>query len=242
MELIRLLKEIKWKYLFTRSYCRVCETGNFFVGKNVSIKKSKIYVYPGSELIIGDSVNIENCVISINKGGLYIKSNSILGIPNVSSLINIEEGKLNIGPFSYVKTNRIWIRFGGICSIGKYTNINRGSEIRCDSSITIGDYNQISYNVNIWDTNTHNILSKNTRRELSEKYFPYLGFEKEKPITAPIIIGNDCWIGQNSTIFKGSIIKDEAILGFGSLITGQTIPEKSTAVNDLSLKIWQRNA
>ena len=48
------------------------------------------------------------------------------------------------------------------------------SWLRADEQITIGDYNQISYNVMIWDTNTHNIYTPSKRRELTEKYYPFL--------------------------------------------------------------------
>ena len=63
--------------------------------------------------------------------------------------------------------------------IGNYNNINERSWLRADEQITIGDYNQISYNVMIWDTNTHNIYTPSKRRELTEKYYPFFGYEYE---------------------------------------------------------------
>jgi acetyltransferase-like isoleucine patch superfamily enzyme len=241
MNLLSLIREIKWKYLFRGSYCRVCRGGTFIVGKNVSISKSRIYVYPGSIFVIDDNTKIDKCIISVDKGECTVGHHSIIGSPKVKNVINIENGILSIGSYSYINTHRLWIRFGGKCVIGNYNNINSGSVIRCDSLITVGDYNQISYNVYIWDTNTHCILKKEERRAITEEHFPYFGFEKEKPVTAPVKIGDDCWIGQNATILKGSIIHDEVIVGYGCFIAGRTIPAKSTVVNDIQLKAWQRN-
>lgn len=241
MRIIDWIKEVKWKYLFTGTYCRVCKGGKISVAENVALRNSRIYIYPGSELIISDNVLINRCTISVYQGVTTIGSGSIIGKGKRNCLMNIEKGVLSIGSRSFIKADRIWIRFGGRCSIGDYCNINEGSEIRCDSSVTIGNYNQISYNVNIWDTNTHGILNKEERRAITEEHFPYFGFEKERPATAPIKIGDDCWIGKNVTILKGSIIQDEVIVGFGCFIVGKNIPAKSTVVNDIQLKTWQRN-
>lgn len=241
MRIIEWIKEVKWKYLFSGTYCRVCKGGKLSVAENVAMRYSRIYVYPGSELKISDNVLINHSTISVNHGLATIGSSSIIGKKHRNCLMIVENGELNIGSRSFIKADRIWIRFGGRCSIGNFCNINEGSEIRCDSSVTIGNYNQISYNVNIWDTNTHNIFKKEERRTITESHFPYFGFEKERPATVPVKIGDDCWIGQNVTILKGSIIQDEVIVGFGCFIAGQTIPTKSTVVTDIQLKTWQRN-
>ena len=241
MRIIDWIKEVKWRYLITGTYCRVCKGGKLSIAEKVALRNSRIYVYPGSELCIHNNAEINHCTISINQGTTTIGSGSIIGKGHRNCLINVENGELSIGSHSFIKTDRIWIRFGGRCSIGNFCNINEGSEIRCDSSVTIGDYNQISYKVNIWDTNTHSIIKKEERRAITEEHFPYFGFEKERPVAAPVKIGDDCWIGQNATILKGSIIQDEVIVGYGCFIAGQTIPTKSTVVNDIQLKTWQRN-
>jgi acetyltransferase-like isoleucine patch superfamily enzyme len=36
---------------------------------------------------------------------------------------------------------------------------------------------------------------------------------------APIIIGNNVWIGSNSTILPGVVIGDNSIIGAGSVVT-----------------------
>ncbi len=236
-----LITEIKWCYLFmNNTYLRVAPTAKFIIGKNSKLINSKVYISNNSVFEIGNNVTLKNVHISMSQGRFHINDNSKIYSKNNRLLINIELGQLYIGHHSQISNKRIWIRFGGKCSIGNYTNINEGSEIRCDDCIKIGDYNQISYNVNIWDTNTHNILSKEERRRIAEEYYPYYGKELTKPITSPIIIGDDCWIGQNVTLLKGSRLGNEVIVGYGSLIAGKEIPNKTTVVTESHLKIIPR--
>lgn len=232
--------EIKWKFLINHTYFRICKNATAQIGENVIIRNSRIILTPGASICIGNDVKIENVIISIEKGVLTIGNCSRIGNSRTSPILNIEEGEIHIGHHSIVTANRFWVRFGGNITIGNYTNINSGSEIRCDESVTIGDYNQISYNINIWDTNTHNILPVNIRRELAERKYPYLGKEESRPFTSPIVIGNDCWIGQNVSILKGTVLGDEVIVGYNCMLVGAKIADKITVVTDNKLKIYKR--
>ena len=235
-----IVKEIKWSLLLRHTYFRVCSGATAKIGKNVTIHNSRIIITSESCIEISDNVCIENMEISVDKGRLFIGMYSLVGNENERQLLNIENGDIYIGHHSKIMAKRFWVRFGGIVRIGNYTNINDGSEIRCDESITIGSYNQISYNVNIWDTNTHNILPAEDRRAIAEKYYPYFGKETSRPATSPIVIGDDCWLGQGTTILKGSNIGDGVIVGYNSTISGKTIPANVTVVTDISLKIKER--
>lgn len=104
------------------------------------------------------------------------------------------------------------------------------------SLYTSRDYNQISYNVMIWDTNTHNIYTPSKRRELTEKYYPFFGYEYEKPSTKPVKIGSDCWIAQNAAILKGTELEDEVIVGFCTILLGTSIPFGTTVVNKVEYR------
>lgn len=93
------------------------------------------------------------------------------------------------------------------------------TEIRCDHLIEIGDYNMISYECMIYDTNTHCLYTKEKRRDMTRHDFPRIGQEYEKPVTSPVKIGNDCWIGKRAAILKGVTIGDECIVGTLAVIT-----------------------
>lgn len=230
------LTEIKWRYMLHHTYFRVCNGAELSLGKNVCIKNSRIIVTPGSSIRIGDGVVIENAEISVVDGSVSIGEYVRIGHTKDSTLINVECGRMRVDHHTKIAARRVWIRFGGDLSIGCYTNINSNSEIRCDERISIGNFNQISYEVNIWDTNTHNILPKGNRREIAQKFWPYFGKETEKPITKPVIIGDDCWLGERVSILKGSIIGDEVIVGYNTTIPGKNIQSKSTVVSEISLK------
>ena len=153
-------------------------------------------------------------------------------------------------------TNRIFLEYEKIPSNG-YIWGTPMDMIYCDSAIivfdeksedglfhlvdlndldSIGDYNQISYNVMIWDTNTHNIYTPSKRRELTEKYYPFFGYEYEKPSTKPVKIGSDCWIAQNAAILKGTELEDEVIVGFCTILLGTSIPFGTTVVNKVEYR------
>ncbi len=259
--MFKRLLQIKLKYLLHNSYVRAIPGSKIRISQNSHIKNCRIIVGSEGSVSIGANVKIENAIIFINRGNIIIENNSTVGnkqsrttiyieagnctLCNHSILgdnrndceIIIEKGDFRLEPFSKFGGARIWIRFGGNLSIGEYTNINHGTEIRCDEKIIIGRYCQISYNIRIWDTNTHEMLTKEMRRERTAEFFPIYGKELNKPKTKSVIIGNDCWIGENCAILKGSEIGDECILGFHTIITGRKIPSGKTVLNNSEIRI-----
>ena len=236
-----VITEIKYKYLLNKSYLRICTGAKVRIGKNVKICNSRIIVTSGSHMEIGDNVCIENSIISVVNGICTICNNSIIGCTSNRLMFNIEQGEIHIGHHSKISAFRFWVRFGGVISIGDYTNINSGSEIRCDEYVSIGSFNQISYNVNIWDTNTHNTLSREERRRVTISHYPYYGYEESKPKTKKIKIGNDCWIGEKASILKGTLIGDDVIVGYNCLLSNQMIPNATTVVSKCLLDIRKRD-
>jgi acetyltransferase-like isoleucine patch superfamily enzyme len=57
---------------------------------------------------------------------------------------------------------------------------------------------------------------------------------------APVIIGNNCFIGVNTVILKGSIIGDNVIIGAGSVVSGK-IDSNSIYVGNPARKIMTLN-
>lgn len=190
-------------------------------------------MYPEASLTIEDGCQLDGVSISIVRGNCTLGQKNIL--EGVS--INIECGSMCVGHHTKIVCKRIWIRFGGNLNIGHYTNINNGSEIRCDESVSIGSFNQISYNVRIWDTNTHTILSPEDRRKTTIDKFPYFGYEKSRPKTAPVAIGDDCWIGEQAAILKGSSIGSRSIIAFKTIIAGKKIQADSKVITYTKLRI-----
>jgi acetyltransferase-like isoleucine patch superfamily enzyme len=227
---------IRYRYLFSKSIVR--SYGELNIGRNVKIINSNIFVASETRLYIADNVTIKNANIYVGRGSCSINSWSIISATDDDKVaITIDHGEVKIADHAKISCKRIWIRFGGNLAIGQYTNINSGSEIRCDEAIDIGSFNQISYNVRIWDTNTHTMLSAEDRRKVAIEKYPYFGFESNRPQTAKVIVGDDCWIGENAAIFKGSDIGNGSIIGYGTLLAGKKIPTNSRVINRRELSI-----
>jgi acetyltransferase-like isoleucine patch superfamily enzyme len=78
--------------------------------------------------------------------------------------------------------------------------------ISCAERIQMGKNFVASWGVDILDSDGHPIF-----------------FDKNDPNptakSAPVIIGDDCWIGHDAIILKGVVINDGAIIGAGSVVT-----------------------
>lgn len=229
-------------FLLHKSRVHITQQSKFEKDDSAQINKCTISVLDNSKLKIGKGVVLEHVFIYIEKGELYIDNNVIIkGTPQERVSIIIDEGKAVIHNHSLITCKRLWVRYGGYMEIGSYTNINSMSEVRCDEAVSIGDYCQISYQVRIWDTNTHHVYRSDERRANARNHYPDIGYDKIKPITSPVHIGNECWLGERTAVLKGTEIGDGAIIGFNTIVAGQTIPAYSTVVTDINLKVIDRS-
>lgn len=101
-------------------------------------------------------------------------------------------------------------RYGGIIEIGNGFGIS-GSTIYAFDSIKIGKNATIGANCKIIDNDFHPLEAEKRNANLNEE------FTKR----APIIIGDNCFIGMNSIILKGTTLGDNVIVGAGSVVHGK---------------------
>jgi acetyltransferase-like isoleucine patch superfamily enzyme len=99
--------------------------------------------------------------------------------------------------------------------------INNGVRIVAFENIRIGDDVAISENVTFRDSDNHVIEGS------------------DKPVTAPISIGDRVWIGINATILKGVTVGDGAIIAANSLVNKDVPPE--TLVAGVPAKVIRAN-
>lgn len=99
----------------------------------------------------------------------------------------------------------------GTITIGDNSRIN-GAYIHAQEKITIGKNCVIASGVNIIDSNGH-VTNSNNRT---------IGRDTPKEI----IIGDNVWIGINSTVLKGSVIGSNSIISAGSVVHG-TVPNNT---------------
>lgn len=199
------------------------------IGKNAKLINTE-FTMRSSKFLTDDNVELVSYMVSMSDGLLQVCEDSkFIRQDSLKSYISIESGRMMVSKNNVIKCDII-VRFGGTCVIGQYNCINEGSELRCDELLTIGDYNMISYNCNIWDTNTHCMYDSSKRRKITNEHFPYIGVEIEKPKTLPVKIGNDCWIGKNVSVLKGTDVGNEVVIGTGAVVSNQKIPMKTIVV------------
>ncbi|WP_228394032.1 acyltransferase [Chryseobacterium artocarpi] len=106
--------------------------------------------------------------------------------------------------------------------IGNNFFMNNFCSINCLDSISIGDNTLFGENVKLYDHNHAYETHPNFKLYSSEF------------TTAPIKIGNNCWLGSNVTVLKGVTIGDNCIIGAGSTIH-KDIPSNTTVINHQEL-------
>jgi len=101
---------------------------------------------------------------------------------------------------------RLETREGGNMTVGHRVLFNAGMTITCHLSVTIGNDVKIGNNVAIVDTGGHEVTAG-------------AGI----PV-APVVIGNDVWIGRGSFVMPGVTIGRGAVIGAGSIVTRDVAP------------------
>jgi acetyltransferase-like isoleucine patch superfamily enzyme len=89
--------------------------------------------------------------------------------------------------------------------IGNNVLTNNNIFLCAANYIEIGDETLIGQNVTIMDFEAHG-LQPDERRNLGE--------------IGKVIIGKNCWLGNNVTVLKNSIIGDNTVIATGAVVTG----------------------
>lgn len=141
--------------------------------------------------------------------------------------------RVHLGAGTLVDGELLIHDYGGSIEIGENTYVGQGSRIWSGESVKVGSDVFIAHNVNITDTNSHQIDA----RERHEHYVDHIvkgnPFRKGSIETAPVVIGNHAWINFNVGILKGVTIGEGAIVGACSLVTKDVPPYTFVAGNPL---------
>ena len=129
-----------------------------------------------------------------------------------------------IGRNSHIRGELLVCNYGGKISIGDNCFIGTGTRIWSGEGISIGNDVLISHNVNIMDTNSHEIEYKIRAERFKDYIKNGPSTEKELVQTSPIIIEDNVWISFNAIILKGVKIGKGAIIAAGSVITHDVEP------------------
>jgi acetyltransferase-like isoleucine patch superfamily enzyme len=105
----------------------------------------------------------------------------------------------------------------GLIEIGDMVYIGDNVIISTRQHIRIGARTMIAHGVQIFDNDSHPIDAR-------DRHADYLNLIEGRPRThhipsAPVEIGEDCWVGVNSIVLKGVKIGDRSVVAAGSVIT-----------------------
>jgi acetyltransferase-like isoleucine patch superfamily enzyme len=153
-----------------------------------------------------------------NKGKINCEGVALIGIAsnkvgldlNSRGQFRIDKNAVcNLGHnVRFARGTKIFVN--GLLDIGAGTYIQPHAMIVTSKQIKIGCNCAISWNVQILDTDLHNVV-----------------FEDKVQINSKLIfLGNNVWVGANSIILKGVSLGDNCIVAAGSVVT-KSFPENS---------------
>jgi virginiamycin A acetyltransferase len=160
-----------------------------------------------------------------------------VGTGMTSELVRIEAsriGKLTMGvgcKFSYCYCR-------GDIRLGRYVSImGPGSVLSAIvNHIEIGSFSSIGQSVQIQDSNHR--IDKVSTYFMGRNLFGE-GLSRDVTSPGPIVIGEDVWVGSNSSILAGVTIGRGSIIGAGSVVN-KDVPPYSIAVGNPARVIRQR--
>lgn len=152
---------------------------------------------------------------------LRVKYGKNLALKGIPVIYNVKGATLSIGDDCVIKSSFLSNLVGlysktiivtrtpnASIRIGNRVGIS-GATIYARSKIEIGDDTNIGGNVKLLDNDFHPIDPMARVKD-----------DKEKIGTKPITIGNNCFIGCNSLILKGTVLGNNCVVGAGSVVTG----------------------
>ncbi len=158
------------------------------------------------------------------KASLVKKSVTLKGEGQVfvrSTFIRLADGSdkndIVIGDHAMISGSLISENHGKI-TLGTYAYLRENSTIGAVNSIIIGDYTSIADYVVILDNNNHPIHPLDRKiKSSSPKGSDYRKWRHSE--SAPIVIGNNVWVGSFARICKGVTIGDNSIVAANAVVT-----------------------
>lgn len=144
---------------------------------------------------------------------------------------SLDKSRIVIGKGTHIRGMLNIFKYGGKIVIGENCYIGDHTRIWSGESITIGNFVQISHNVNIMDTNAHELEAIERAERWMDLVHNGHWADKGNVHTAPIIIDDYAWISLNAVILKGVTIGKGAIVAAGAVVTKNVEPFTMVAGN-----------
>lgn len=125
---------------------------------------------------------------------------------------------------------KISVEGNGIVIMHPNSRIYKTTQILCVNRVEIGANVAISQNTTICDNNNHPV-SPAFRKKMEKKPMGHDSRLWKHSDSAPIIIGDNCWIGTNVRICKGVTIGNNSVVAACSVVTKDVPPNCIVAGN-----------
>jgi acetyltransferase-like isoleucine patch superfamily enzyme len=141
-----------------------------------------------------------------------------------AEILNLSARAQNIrtGNNCHISGMLLVYNYGGNITLGDNCSLSPNSRIVSVKDIQIGNRVLIAHNVNIIDNISHPLDARLRHEDFIKSYT--VGMEPYDLKGSAILIGNDVWIGFNSTILRGVTIGAGAVIGAGSMVTRDVPP------------------
>lgn len=165
----------------------------------MKIKHLSSFIYTYFKL----KLNGVEAQLKVLANSIYINNKGRIVIGNKVSLKSYPDGTVYRTALStYFPEAKIII--GNNCKLN-------GTVIHCNEYIEIGDNSMFGPGTVICDNDSHRVVIDHAKRNT-------------KPISKPIIIKENVWIGMNCIIMKGVTIGKNSIVAAGSVVT-KSVPD-----------------
>lgn len=184
------------------------------------LQKILLHILPATKIMEEfEKSKIDTCLrqVRIGKNSSFYPETKIYNLKK-------DPGSIRIGENTHIRGTLLLFPYGKEIKIGDNCYIGENSILWSGDWIEIGNDVLISHNVNIVDTNSHEINDKERAAGYLNMIINGHSTQKGNIKTAPIKIGSHAWINFNSSILKGVTIGDGAIIAAGSVVTKDVPP------------------
>ena len=175
----------KW---FIDNYFYLLKDGKEIKKKTFSAKGLKFEIKGKNNIIkISDKAKFTKSKITIAGDNNYIEINE-----------TFDEVKLNISVERRNNTVFIWGKNSS--SVGTTFHLHEDN-----AKCIVGSNCMFSYNVEVWVTDAHALLDKETKKVINK-------------VSEPLTIGDNCWVGYGSLLTKNARLPNNTVVGAGSVV------------------------
>ncbi len=137
--------------------------------------------------------------------------------------------RLSIGAESNIESLIVLEKQDAEVQIGSRSHLGGGTLVDAACRIEIGDDVLIGFEVLIMDHDSHAVQFENRRHDVRD----WMRGSKDwtSVVRRPVRIDNKAWVGARTIVLKGVTIGEGAIIGAGSVVTGDVPPWTLAAGN-----------